>query len=58
MSDNEFYEQLDAFIAQAQEAREQVWAEQLLDADQTLNKLILAMSNYKAKKAQEEFDTL
>ena len=54
MIDDELFEKLDAFIAKAQKARENVLAGQYLDADVELDHLILAITKFKTDRIQAE----
>jgi len=58
MQDDKLYEQLDAFIKQAQKARECLWEDHKLEADLILDKLILAITNYKTDRILEESEEL
>ena len=58
MKDQELFDKLDEFQRMAQSAREYNWGNYAMNVDMTLDQLILAIYNFRAKRETEEMQSL
>ena len=58
MQDDKLFKKLGDFKSRAEAARQYVWADLLMDADNMLDLLIQDIDKFKVEREQEEFDSL